>query len=219
MKKIFIQNSALYLAGKNGAKKIISALQEQRKEFTCLNFRDKAMLDQRVSQLNASIECINLVVVHDSSAVLEKVFFDAHQLIHAAGGTVFNDTGRLLMIYRRGKWDLPKGKLDKGETIQRAAIREIEEETGVSAIKIVRPLRFLFNKQPCTYHTYALNGKKMLKATYWFKMASGDRRKPLPQAEEDIERVEWCTEKMVGANLQNSYPAIAEIVMESGMNC
>lgn len=218
MKKIFIQNSALYLAGKNGAKKIITALQEQRKEFTCLNFQDKVMLDQHVSQLAASADCINLVMVHDSSVALEKIFFGAHQLIHAAGGAVFNESGKLLMIYRRGKWDLPKGKLDNGETIKRAAIREIEEETGVSEMKIIRPIKFLFNKQPCTYHTYELNGRHMLKATYWFKMVSKDRRKPLPQAEEDIEEVEWCTAKMVRANLKNSYPAIAEIVVESGMN-
>ncbi|MBX7109123.1 MAG: NUDIX domain-containing protein [Chitinophagales bacterium] len=217
MKKIFIQNSTLYLAGRNGAKKICSALQKERKEFTLMNFKGTPMREELVAQLASSAAGTNLLLVDDSSVAMEKAFFDTHQLIHAAGGVVFNEDGRLLMIYRRGKWDLPKGKLDEGETIKHAAIREIEEETGVSALKIIRPVKFLFNKQPCTYHTYDLNGRKMLKATYWFKMMSKDRRTPKPQAEEDIATVEWSSAELVREHLKNSYPAIAEVISESGM--
>lgn len=212
MRKIFVQNSTLYLAGKNGAKKIFEKLDAQNKKYTILHYKNKTDLQQHVSRLSAAVKEDTVVFIHDSSITLEKNFFAAYRLIHAAGGAVFNGEGRLLMIFRRGKWDLPKGKLDRGETIKKAAVREIEEETGVSQLKIVAPVKFLFDSQPCTFHTYELSGKKILKATHWFKMSTADRHKLVPQAAEGIEKVEWCSKRKVQEYLKNSFHSIEEVV-------
>lgn len=215
MKKIFIQNSTLYLAGKNGARKIAEDLRLRKKDFTLLEYRGKTDLQQHVSRLSAALKEDTLLMVHDSSITLEKIFFSGYKLIHAAGGAVFNDDGRLLMIFRRKKWDLPKGKADKGETIKKAAIREIEEETGIGQLKIIAPIKFLYGNQPCTFHTYELNSKKILKATHWFKMSSADRKKLVPQAAEGIEKVEWCSKRKVQEYLKNSFHSIEEVVSEA----
>ncbi|MEP7127957.1 MAG: NUDIX domain-containing protein, partial [Chitinophagales bacterium] len=172
MKKIFIQSNTLYLAGKNGAQKIIKALEAQKTAFSIVAYKSKVALEQEVSRLAAGAEEETILIVHDSSVTLEKTFFSSYKLIYAAGGAVINDEAKLLMIFRKGKWDLPKGKVDRGETIRRAALREVEEETGVSDLKILGPIKFLNQKQDCTYHTYELNGSQILKGTYWFKMRS-----------------------------------------------
>ncbi len=190
-------------------------LDAQHKKYTVLHYKNKTDLHQHVSRLSAAVKEDTVVCIHDSSITLEKVFFSAYRLIHAAGGAVYNDEGRLLMIFRRGKWDLPKGKLDRGETLKKAAIREIEEETGVSQLKIVSPVKFLFDKQPCTFHTYELSGKKILKATHWFKMYTTDRHKPEPQAAEGIEKVEWCSKRKVREYLKNSFHSVEEVVEQA----
>src|ERR1035437_7141982 len=104
--------------------------------------------------------------------------------IEAAGGLVLNNKGKVLMIHRLGVWDLPKGKIDKGETSRKAAVREIEEESGIGKLKIIKSL-------PPTYHIYTLKGKRILKKTFWFKMTSSDTKKPIPQTEENIDEVSW----------------------------
>jgi len=215
MRKIFIQNSTLYLAGKNGAGKIAEDLRVQKKDFILLEYKSKTDLQQHVSRLSTALKEDAVLMVHDSSITLEKIFFSGYKLIHAAGGAVFNNDGKLLMIFRRKKWDLPKGKVDKGETIKKAAIREIEEETGMGQLKIIAPIKFLYENQPCTFHTYELNSKKILKATHWFRMTSTDTKKPLPQAAEGIEKVEWCSKRKVQEYLKNSFHSIEEVVAEA----
>jgi 8-oxo-dGTP pyrophosphatase MutT (NUDIX family) len=112
-----------------------------------------------------------------------EAFKGLHKWIPAAGGAVWND-GKLLCIHRRGSWDLPKGKIDKGETIPEAAVREVQEETGINQIDLGAAL-------PTTYHTYRTKkGKRVLKPTYWFHMETNDAEL-VPQAEEDIEKAEW----------------------------
>ncbi len=111
-------------------------------------------------------------------------FFANYRLIEAAGGVVSDETGKILVIFRRDSWDLPKGKIDEGETPEQAAIREVEEETGLTALTLHEPITQ-------TYHTYR-DGKnrRILKRTYWYKMTT--HRQPLvPQTEEDIEIAEW----------------------------
>lgn len=127
--------------------------------------------------------------------------------IVAAGGLVFNEKKQLLMIFRREKWDLPKGKLDKGEKIEDCALREVEEETGLK--KLV-----LKNFAGLTYHEYfdKYSNKNVTKETHWYEMfAPGDQ--PLtPQTEEDIQEIEWVDEKHIREKLNNTYPNIIEIV-------
>lgn len=110
--------------------------------------------------------------------------FQSHfKLIQAAGGLVHNTAGKALVIYRRGYWDMPKGKLDKGETPSAAALREVEEETGLKNLVLGREL-------PNTYHTYRTDKRRILKRTYWYEMQTTDTEL-VPQAEEDIEQAEW----------------------------
>ncbi|MDR2907088.1 MAG: NUDIX domain-containing protein [Bacteroidales bacterium] len=111
----------------------------------------------------------------------------AIRTVKAGGGLVRNAKGEYLMIFRRGKWDLPKGKLDSGETITACAIREVNEETGVSGLKIVKKL-------PSTYHLFTnSNGEIILKKCYWFEMETLDEQPLQPQIEEDITEAVWLS--------------------------
>jgi 8-oxo-dGTP pyrophosphatase MutT (NUDIX family) len=108
------------------------------------------------------------------------------------------------MIFRNGKWDLPKGKLEVGENIEQCAIREVEEECGVSGLTITQQ----FQK---TYHTYEINGEKILKCTYWFKMESSFKGNLVPQTEEGITAVVWVNEADIAKKLENSFGNIVEL--------
>lgn len=118
---------------------------------------------------------------------LEQLWVDFcsnFKLIEAAGGCVFNAQDELLVIYRRGSWDLPKGKIDPGETPEQAAVREVEEETGIGEI-------LLGNFLGHTYHTYRdPKERRILKRTYWYRMQT-PQKDLTPQTEEDIEVAEW----------------------------
>ena len=127
--------------------------------------------------------------------------------IIAAGGLVFNEQNELLMIFRRGKWDLPKGKLDAGETIEACAVREVQEETGLVTVE----LENLIGK---TYHEYFDKwvNENVIKESWWYKMKSSVNEKFIPQLEEDIELIEWVDKKDLKKYLDNSYRNISEIV-------
>lgn len=127
--------------------------------------------------------------------------------IIAAGGLVFNDKNELLMIFRRGKWDLPKGKLDEGETIEACAVREVQEETGLTKIELQDTVGI-------TYHEYfdKYSKKDVIKETHWFKMYAHGDQPLIPQTEEDIEEIEWVNTNQISEKLQKSYINIAEII-------
>jgi len=109
------------------------------------------------------------------------------------------------MIFRNGKWDLPKGKLEVGENIQECAIREVEEECGVLGLCIVNALQD-------TYHTYEIKGKRILKRTYWFEMKTDFKGGLLPQTEEGITKVDWVDKQDIIEKLENSFGNIKELL-------
>lgn len=119
----------------------------------------------------------------------------------AAGGLVFNKKGEILFIFRNGKWDLPKGGVEKKEKKKEAAVREVEEETGVNQLKITKKLEK-------TYHIFKRNGKFKLKVTHWYKMESSFDGIPKPQTEEGIEKAVWVKPEDVSTLLENSYENI-----------
>lgn len=124
-------------------------------------------------------------------------------IVEAAGGLVEKDD-QLLFIHRRGVWDLPKGKLDKGEKKKHAALREVEEETGVKAE--------LQQKVCATWHTYTRNKKFVLKKTYWYAMNCLDDSNMQPQEDEDIDRVKWMSQDKADKAAKKSFASIAWVV-------
>ena len=136
---------------------------------------------------------------------LKKVFFKNFTLIEAAGGIVQNNEKELLFIYRLNKWDLPKGKMEKGESPAECALREVEEETGVNNLTVKK-------KAGETYHTYDQFGKHFLKTTHWFYMTCSDVQKLIPQTEEDITEIKWVATKDIKNPIANTYPSIKDIL-------
>tara|TARA_Y100001970_G_C14161349_1_gene818700 strand:- start:928 stop:1614 length:687 start_codon:yes stop_codon:yes gene_type:complete len=126
------------------------------------------------------------------------------KVIKAAGGIVQNNENKILFIYRLGKWDLPKGKKDKGEKIKDCAVREVEEETNTK-VKII--------KRNCTtWHTYTRYKKFILKKTVWYKMKCIDDSKMKGQKKEKIEKVRWMENKIINEILINSYKSLSYVV-------
>ena len=126
-------------------------------------------------------------------------------MIEAAGGLVFNKEEQILMIFRNGKWDLPKGKLEEGENKKQCAIREVEEECGIVGLDII-------DKLLETYHTYNLSGKEILKRTYWYKMNTDFDGELIPQIEEGITKVSWVDKGKISEKLKNSYGSISDVL-------
>jgi 8-oxo-dGTP pyrophosphatase MutT (NUDIX family) len=145
------------------------------------------------------------VFYHTDLEELKKAFFKKFTFIQAAGGLVLNEKKEILIIFRRSKWDLPKGKLDKGETLEECAVREVEEETGLTKIKLISPLTI-------SYHTYHEGTKFILKESHWYNMQVSGKQKLIPQTTEDILELKWVKPGELSPYLKNSYPAIADVL-------
>lgn len=134
-----------------------------------------------------------------------ETFKKAFKYIYAAGGLIEKDS-KYLFIFRLKRWDLPKGKLDMGEGPEEAAIRECEEECGITQLTITTTL------EP-TYHIYTYKGSYALKKTYWYAMSTKHEGILIPQLEENIEKVEWFSKPQIQVIvLSNSYPAILTVI-------
>jgi 8-oxo-dGTP pyrophosphatase MutT (NUDIX family) len=142
---------------------------------------------------------------------LKELFWSNFQVMTAAGGMVVNEQEQYLFIHRRGHWDLPKGKLDEGETIEECALREIREETGLQELEIIKSLLI-------TYHTYHMQGKDILKESYWYLVSGSVTDTLVPQTEEDIEKIIWVDRTEVAALLSGAYPSIREVVAAAGIS-
>lgn len=130
---------------------------------------------------------------------------DRFKVIDAAGGIV-NKGDELLLIYRFGVWDLPKGKRDRGEKFKQCALREVEEETGVK-------VRLLY-KVCTTWHTYTLRRKRILKKTKWYAMECLDDSKIAPQHGESIEKVEWVSEDEAKERVKDSFKSVKWVLKQ-----
>jgi ADP-ribose pyrophosphatase YjhB (NUDIX family) len=125
-------------------------------------------------------------------------------LINAAGGVVKNSQSEYLFIFRRGKWDLPKGKLDEGEDFETAAIREVQEECGINHIE-------LGDLYHLSYHIYEENNDWILKQTNWYLMKS-EEKNLIPQLEEGITQTAWLPTSQFEKVRENTYASIDEII-------
>lgn len=150
-------------------------------------------------------------IIEDFSA--ESLLGELHELfepIDAGGGVVTNEKNEVLMIYRRGKWDLPKGKLDDGETIGECALREVSEETGLKDLT-------LGDKICDTYHVYNQKRQSLLKRTAWYKMKGTLQEVPTPQEEENILEARWVKAEELPNIVYKSYEAIREVMQNAGV--
>jgi 8-oxo-dGTP pyrophosphatase MutT (NUDIX family) len=150
------------------------------------------------------------IFLHSNLEELKHAIWKKFMIIKAGGGVVENEKHALLFMFRRGKWDLPKGKLDDGETIEECAVREVEEETGLKQIKLKEHLL-------TTYHTYNESGHHILKESYWYKMSVDSKVQDMkPQMEEDITELKWVSKKHLEDVLSNTFPSIKDVVKKLG---
>lgn len=145
-----------------------------------------------------SKKVLDIAYIYDPSEEILENFSMKIPVVVAAGGMVRNEKGKVLFIFRNNKWDLPKGKLDKGESIEKAALREVEEETGVKDLVIKNYLK-------TTYHIFKRNGEYRLKKVVWFDMTTTYSGKLIAQEEEGITKVKWKGSKKTAKALKNSY--------------
>jgi 8-oxo-dGTP pyrophosphatase MutT (NUDIX family) len=147
----------------------------------------------------------NAQIICDNPFLALKGFFSKFEFIEAAGGLV-QSAEKWLFIFRNGKWDLPKGKLEKMESPVEGAEREIREECGLEGFFEIK------STLPPTYHCYFLYGKNWLKKTHWFHFSYSGSKSTKPQKEEGIERVEWLNESELSQVRINTYGNIADLV-------
>jgi 8-oxo-dGTP pyrophosphatase MutT (NUDIX family) len=145
------------------------------------------------------------IFYHTDLPELKKAFWRKFVLQKAGGGLVFNADNEMLFIFRRNKWDLPKGKLEAGESIETCALREVQEETGLKAVELKE---FLV----ATYHTYHESGKHLLKESSWYLMEVKGTPELMPQLEEEITRATWIKKQALTEVLANTYPSIKEVI-------
>ncbi|MFI3281917.1 MAG: NUDIX domain-containing protein [Rikenellaceae bacterium] len=148
------------------------------------------------------------IITPDTKEVFHKIS-SLFKQVTAAGGIVSNDNDEDLMIYRNGRWDLPKGHWERGETIEECALREVEEETGVGKLTIG-------DKICSTRHIYKMRGRWEIKQTHWYKIHSSHTAVLVPQHEEGIEKVAWCSKSQIAEFLPYSYPTIQQVFHEVG---
>jgi len=145
------------------------------------------------------------VFFHTDLAKLQKEFFKKFTIIKAGGGLVVNEKQEILLIFRRGKWDMPKGKLDDHETIEQCSVREVEEETGLKNVQLDEALTI-------TYHTYHEGSKFILKESHWYTMHVSGQQQLEPQKEEGIDQVIWVSKDELSDYRDKVFPSVAGVI-------
>ncbi len=203
MYKVFFNDRTLFLTDNQ-------AVACKERSGLLLRYVEPDVLQETVKFFSEAKHVSLMHVYHFDIDKLRLDFRQCFKNIDAAGGVVKNAAGEYLLIFRRGKWDLPKGKVDKGEEYPDAALREVTEETGLKNIKIESPLM-------STYHTYPLKKNIVLKKTYWFQMDFSGDEPLVPQKEEDIEEARWFKPSELHEAFENTYPLIIDLFMYIGI--
>ncbi len=158
-----------------------------------------------VDMMEKSKEKKIIVIISEQYEKLKDNVKLLYPVIVASGGLVVNEENEILFIFRRGFWDLPKGKIEDGETKKVAALREVEEETGAKNLKLIKKIgttRHLFRRR---------SGKRAIKKSHWYLMET-KKQNLIPQANEDIDKAVWMTRKeFKKANLE-MYPSLSPIL-------
>lgn len=182
---------------------VLTTIVEQETNFK--NYLlDTVNIGKVIKELNTTtLQEVRLI--HKNGEKLLKKFLKKLPNVVAGGGKVFNGNNEILFIYRNDKWDLPKGKIEGNESIEKTAIREVVEETGVGGLEIIKPLE-------TTYHIFKRNGNHRIKITYWFEMKTNFNGNLYAQEEEGITKVEWLNQLQTIDAMANSYANIKLLV-------
>ena len=170
-----------------------------------LRIDDPREVGLAVKQFERRTELAGLVLHGADVPRIWKEFRSRYEFVQAAGGAVSDEQGRLLAIHRLGRWDLPKGKVEKGEDIPEAAVREVQEECGLQKVTLGEPLCH-------TWHTYERKGELHLKRTDWFLMQASSKEALVPQTIEDITEVRWLNAAEVERMKAETYPSLLSVV-------
>jgi 8-oxo-dGTP pyrophosphatase MutT (NUDIX family) len=200
IQKIYYNNKPLILANNEKSNKTFA-------EYSVLMGATANNFNEAIHLLERK-DTKGVLLIDESREQIEKELLWAFYPLHSGGGVVLNETGDVLMIFRRGRWDLPKGKLDEGEDIEQCAVREVIEETGLKTVEIK-------HKIGNTLHIYPMAGKLILKHTAWYLMQGSAKEPLLPQAEENIEKVMWVKPSGISCLLQNSFETIGDILTDA----
>jgi 8-oxo-dGTP pyrophosphatase MutT (NUDIX family) len=195
MYKVFVKEVAI----------IVTSDKSSFKDHNTFNIK-KVNFEELVKQIENK-EITDVVLYSKNKSKLLKRLHKLLPIVIAAGGLVLNQDNDFLFIHRNGKWDLPKGKAEDGETIEQTSIREVEEETGVRNLQINNYLGH-------TYHTFSRKGKLKLKLTHWFIMETDFNKKLKPQKKEGIDKAVWFNKKEAICALKESYANIRELFPE-----
>tara|TARA_B100000925_G_scaffold86180_1_gene61788 strand:+ start:307 stop:912 length:606 start_codon:yes stop_codon:yes gene_type:complete len=170
--------------------------------FFYVKFTNKKFVVQMLKSKKVKM----LYLYHSKEDKLWYYFLNMFKVIEAAGGLVRNlKTNHFLFIFRNKKWDLPKGRINKNEEVQKAAIREVEEETGVENLSITKPLN-------TTYHIFKRNRKYRLKKTFWYLMETDYNGELTPEIKEGIEKAIWIEKKLIVSLKSEMYQNINLII-------
>ena len=201
MQKIYFQQKTILIAPESSSQYIGQSTHIIESEHSV-----EAIVEEAVEAMKRdSIQKV-FIVASEQNKVLKELK-SRFTIIQAAGGLVTTPNAEVLLIFRRGKWDLPKGKMDAGESIDSCAVREVEEETGLRDIRLNHLLKI-------TYHGYEENGQEVLKETYWYDMTVDSTQELIPQVEEDIQECRWVASTELDAFKNNMQPSVIEVLDE-----
>ena len=201
VKKIYINNKLLFLVSEI-TKEVDEYLHHEETVF--IDEFNSHTIKAMIHEMEAP-QIRNGVFLHNDVDAVLNAFKKKLTLIMAAGSVVYTPAHEILLIFRHGKWDLPKGKLDPGESLETCALRETKEETGLIEISIEKPL------YP-TWHTYHQDGKHNIKETHWFLMKSEKQKTFTPQVAEGIEKCVWVAPDEMAGYMENTYSIVAELI-------
>ena len=205
MQTIFINNTSVILTTQRPKR-----FPNQDKSILNLSYKTKIDLLDIITYIERNPILKEVYIFGEDSTKLLDDFKVHYQFLTAAGGMVLNKEQKVLMIYRHDRWDLPKGKREKGEDIENTAIREVEEETGIDQLSIDK---HLVN----TFHTFIKSGygkraKRVLKETHWYLMNCKSPNQGIPQTEEGISKVEWVPLDTVKTYMDQTYSSIKSVL-------
>lgn len=204
MYKVFFNDRVVYLTD------------EQLPEFKdpdakVVAFEDRMLLGAVINEVEKGIGPKQVFIYHTNLKQLKKAFKAFFKKVKAAGGLVVNKEGEYLGIRRRGIWDLPKGKKQKGEKIKKTAVREVSEEAGIPEPEIKA-------KITTTRHTYRERNRLVLKTTKWYLMEHNSDEKGTPEVDEEISEVRWFDEKELGqVVVPDTYLSITDVIKKAGL--